>query len=71
MPILLIQLYTLTKQLLLMNRTCRQQLQSQPSASKIPASIKLVEEGEIDVENILAGLEHKLFCQNVIRGVVA
>ena len=54
-----------------MNRTCRQQIQSQPSASKIPASIKLVEEGEIDVENILAGLEHKLFCQNVIRGVVA
>ena len=44
---------------------------SQPSASKIPAGIKLVEEGEIDVENILAGLEHKLFCQNVIRGVVA
>ena len=44
---------------------------SQPSASKIPADIKLVEEGEIDVENILAGLEHKLFCQNVIRGVVA
>ena len=44
---------------------------SQPSASKIPAYIKLVEEGEIDVENILAGLEHKLFCQNVIRGVVA
>ena len=39
--------------------------------AKIPADIKLVEEGEIDVENILAGLEHKLFCQNVIRGVVA
>ena len=37
----------------------------------IPADIKLVEESEIDVENILAGLEHKLFCQNVIRGVVA
>ena len=42
-----------------------------PSAPKIPADIKLVEEGEIDAENILAGLEHKLFCQNVIRGVVA
>ena len=44
---------------------------SQPSASKIPADIKLVEEGEIDVENIPEGLEHKMFCQNAIRGVVA
>ena len=44
---------------------------SQPSASKNPANIKLVEEGEIDVENILVGLEHKMFCQNAIRGVVA
>ena len=44
---------------------------NQPEVSKNPAGIKLVEEGEIDVENILAGLEHKLFCQNVIRGVVA
>ena len=35
----------------------------QPSASKIPAGVKLVEEGEIDVENIQAGLEHKLFYQ--------
>ena len=34
---------------------------SQPSASKIPADIKLVEEGEIDAENIQEGLEHKLF----------
>ena len=42
-----------------------------PSAPKIPASIKLVEEGEIDAENIQEGLEHKLFCQNAIRGVVA
>ena len=46
-----------------MNRTCRQQIQSQPSASKIPAGIKLVEEGEIDAENIQTGLEHKLFYQ--------
>jgi len=44
---------------------------NQPEVSKNPAGIKLVEEGEIDVENILAGLEHKLFCQNAIRGVVA
>jgi len=35
----------------------------QPSASKIPAGVKLVEEGEIDAENIQAGLEHKLFYQ--------
>ena len=39
--------------------------------AKNPADTKLVEESKIDVENILAGLEHKLFCQNVIRGVVA
>ena len=38
---------------------------SQPSASKIPAGIKLVEEGEIDAENIQAGLEHKLFYQRI------
>ena len=44
---------------------------SQPSASKIPADIKLVEDGKIDVENIPEGLEHKMFCQNAIRGVVA
>ena len=36
---------------------------SQPKASKIPAGIKLVKEGEIDAENIQAGLEHKLFYQ--------
>ena len=40
---------------------------SQPSASKIPADIKLVEEGEIDAENIQEGLEHKLFCPSVLR----
>jgi len=38
--------------------------------AKNPADTKLVEESKIDVENILAGLEHKLFCQNAIRGVV-
>ena len=37
----------------------------QPEDSKIPASIKLVEEGEIDAENIQAGLEHKLFYQRI------
>ena len=37
----------------------------QPSASKIPAGIKLVEEGEIDAENIQVGLEHKLFYQRI------
>ena len=41
------------------------------SAPTIPAGIKLVEEDEIDAENIQEGLEHKLFYQNVIRGVVA
>lgn len=41
--------------------------ESQPSASKIPADIKLVEEGEIDVENIQEGLEHKLFCQRTVK----
>ena len=35
----------------------------QPLPSKIPACIKLVEEGEIDAENIQTGLEHKLFYQ--------
>ena len=38
-----------------------------PSAPKIPAGIKLVEEGEIDVENIQAGLEHKLFYQRAVK----
>ena len=40
---------------------------SQSKASKIPAGVKLVEEDEIDAENIQAGLEHKLFCQNVLK----
>ena len=40
---------------------------SQPSASKIPAGIKLVEDGKIDVENIQEGLEHKLFCQRTVK----
>ena len=39
----------------------------QPEVSKNPAGIKLVEEGEIDVENIQAGLEHKLFCQMTVK----
>ena len=38
-----------------------------PSAPTIPAGIKLVEEGEIDAENIQEGLEHKLFCQNILK----
>ena len=42
-----------------------------PELENIPVNIKLVKEGKIDVENIQAGLEHKLFCQNAIRGVVA
>ncbi len=45
--------------------------QANHSASTNPVDIKLVEECEIDAENIQAGLEHKLFCQNAIRGVVA
>ena len=36
----------------------------QPKPSKSPAGTKLVEEGEIDAENIQAGLEHKLFYQH-------
>ena len=39
--------------------------------AKNPDNIKLVEESKIDVENIPEGLEHKMFCQNAIRGVVA
>ena len=39
--------------------------------AKNPADIKLVEESKIDAENIPEGLEHKMFCQNAIRGVVA
>ena len=45
--------------------------QANHSALNNPVDIKLVEECEIDAENIQAGLEHKLFCQNAIRGVVA
>ena len=41
----------------------------QPEDSKIPASIKLVEEGEIDAENIQAGLEHKLFYQRTEKQI--
>ena len=41
--------------------------QAIPSASKNLAGIKLVEEGKIDVENIQAGLEHKLFCQRAVK----
>ena len=37
--------------------------QATPTATTIPVNIKLVKEGEIDVENIQAGLEHKLFYQ--------
>ena len=40
---------------------------SQPKASKIPAGIKLVKEGKIDVENIQEGLEHKLFYQRTVK----
>ena len=40
-----------------------QELETQSKGSKIPVSIKLVEEDEIDAENIQAGYEHKLFYQ--------
>ncbi len=47
-----------------MTMTLQQQQQvRQLEPKNIPADIKLVEEGEIDVENIQAGLEHKLFYQ--------
>ena len=36
----------------------------QPEAIEESSCIKLVEEGEIDAENIQAGLEHKLFYQH-------
>ena len=39
----------------------------QPKGSGNPVDIKLVKEGKIDVENIQAGLEHKLFCQNILK----
>ena len=41
----------------------QQQQVRQLEPKNIPADIKLVEESEIDVENIQAGLEHKLFYQ--------
>ena len=40
---------------------------NQLSVTKNPVNIKLVEESEIDVENIQAGLEHKLFCQRAVK----
>ena len=42
-----------------------QQRVRQLKPKNIPADIKLVEESEIDVENIQAGLEHKLFYQRI------
>ena len=45
-----------------MTMTLQQQVR-QLEPKNIPADIKLVEEGEIDAENIQAGLEHKLFYQ--------
>ena len=38
-----------------------------PELENIPVNIKLVKEGKIDVENIPEGLEHKLFCQRVVK----
>ena len=38
-----------------------------PELGNIPVNIKLVKEGKIDVENIQAGLEHKLFCQRAVK----
>ena len=46
-----------------MTMTLQQQQVRQLEPKNIPADIKLVEESEIDVENIQAGLEHKLFYQ--------
>ncbi len=68
MPISLITLYISRKQ-----RKCmdKKSVYEQLKLAKIPADIKLVEESKIDVENIPEGLEHKMFCQNAIRGVVA
>ena len=47
-----------------MTMTLQQQAR-QLKPKNIPADIKLVEESEIDVENIQAGLEHKLFYQRI------
>ena len=41
----------------------------QPEDAKIPASIKLVEEGEIDAENIQEGFEHRLFYQSAVKQI--
>ena len=41
--------------------------QANHSALNNPVDIKLVEECKIDVENIQEGLEHKLFCQRVVK----
>ena len=49
-----------------MTMTLQQQVR-QLEPKNIPADIKLVEESEIDVENIQAGLEHKLFCQRAVK----
>ena len=68
MPISLITLYIPRKQSKCMNK---KSVYEQLKLAKIPADIKLVEESKIDVENIPEGLEHKMFCQNAIRGVVA
>ena len=68
MPISLITLYIPRKQRKCMDKKL---VYEQLELAKNPADTKLVEESKIDVENILAGLEHKLFCQNAIRGVVA
>ena len=47
--------------------TDKSQTHEQLSLANIPANIKLVEEGKIDVENIQEGLEHKLFCQRAVK----
>ena len=38
-----------------------------PLPTNNPVDTKLVKEGKIDVENIPEGLEHKLFCQRVVK----
>ena len=47
--------------------TDKSQTHEQLSLANIPANIKLVEEGKIDVENIEEGIEHKLFCQRAVK----
>ena len=47
--------------------TDKSQTHEQLELANIPANIKLVEEGKIDVENIEEGLEHKLFCQRTVK----